>query len=214
MKFLDPSYQILTKLDGKEILKSIEIAGRTAYKSEDRITDNSANNFIELLIKRGHLSVIEHQSFSVRFIVDRGISHEIVRHRLASFTQESTRYCNYSKDKFGNELNFIRPIFWDGCPESDEDCEKHAILEETLLHIEKSYSKLIKLGALPQEARSILPNILKTEIVVTANLREWRVIFKQRTAKTAHPQIREVMQPLLDEIKMLIPVIFDDINYE
>ena len=207
MKLIQPSYQILTKLDGKEILKSIEIAGRTAYKSEDKITDNSAEKFIAMIVKRGHLSVIEHQGFSVRFIVDRGISHEIVRHRLSSFTQESTRYCNYGKEKFGNELNII-------------DLRPHLTESQSLQWLnamelaEDSYQTLIQEGCTPQFARSVLPNSLKTEIVVTANLRQWRVIFEQRTAKTAHPQIREVMQPLLDEIKTLIPVIFNDISYE
>lgn len=207
MKLIKPSYQILTKLDGNEILKNIEIAGRTAYKSEDKITDNSAEKFIGMIVKRGHLSVIEHQSFSVRFIVDRGISHEIVRHRLSSFTQESTRYCNYGKEKFGNELNII-------------DLRPHLTENQYLQWLnamelaEDSYQTLIQEGCTPQFARSVLPNSLKTEIVVTANLRQWRVIFEQRTAKTAHPQIREVMQPLLNEIKTLIPVIFNDISYE
>jgi len=207
MKLIQPNYQILTKLDGKEILKSIEIAGRTAYKSEDKITDNSAEKFIAMIVNRGHLSVIEHQGFSVRFIVDRGISHEIVRHRLASFTQESTRYCNYGKDKFGNELNIIdlRPHL------TKEQSEQWLNAMELA---EDSYQTLIQNGCTPQFARSVLPNSLKTEIVVTANLREWRIIFQQRTANTAHPQIREVMRPLLDEIKTLIPIIFNDINYE
>lgn len=206
MKLIKPSYQILTKLDGKEILKSIEMAGRTAYKSEDKITEDSAEKFVEMLVKRGHLSVIEHQSFSVRFIVDRGISHEIVRHRLASFTQESTRYCNYGKNKYNNELNIIdlRPYL----------TEKQSVFWWQAMKIaEETYQVLIHNGASPQFARSVLPNSLKTEIVVTANLREWRTIFEQRTAKTAHPQIREVMCPLLDEIKILIPIVFDDIKY-
>lgn len=208
MKLIRASFQILTKLDGEAILKNIEAAGRTAYKSEDKITIDSATDFVKnKIIKAGHLSVIEHESFSVRFITDRGISHEIVRHRLASFTQESTRFCNYSKDKHNNELTFIdaRPYM---------ACKGTKIWLETMEAAEKNYKAMMKCGISPQFARSILPNSLKTEIVVTANLREWRVIFKQRTAKSAHPQIREIMQPLLKSIKQQIPVIFDDINYE
>lgn len=205
MKLIKPNYQILTKLNGKEMLKSIEAAGRTAYKSEDKITDNSAEEFVKMIIKKRHLSVIEHEGFSVRFIVDRGISHEIVRHRLASFTQESTRYCNYGNDKFGNELNII-----DIRSHLSED---HYIIWKNAMELAEHYYKsLIQAGVQPQFARSVLPNSLKTEIVVTANLREWRLIFEQRTSKAAHPQIREVMIPLLGHIKTIIPIIFDDIN--
>lgn len=207
MKLIKPSYQILTKINGKKILKNIEVAGRTAYKSENKITDNSAEKFVAMIMERGHLSVIEHQNFSVKFIVDRGVSHEIVRHRLASFTQESTRYCNYSKDKFNNELNII-------------DLQPYLTKIQYLSWLnamkitENNYKILIQDGCTPQFARSVLPNSLKTEIIVTANLREWRHIFQERTSNAAHPQIREVMCPLLDEIKILIPIIFNDINYE
>ena len=222
MKLVKQSYRILSKIEGKEMLKNIERAGRTCYKSEDKITDESAEKFIKMLIDRGHESVLEHEKFSVLFICDRGVSHEIVRHRIASFSQESTRYCNYSNDKFEGQITYIAPEWlidwdieainngdWSNC---DEDAKQWA---ECLKMCEDTYNFLINCPNkwLPQQARSVLPNALKTEIVVTANLREWRTIFKQRTAKAAHPQMRELMCPLLDEIKTIIPVVFNDVVY-
>lgn len=208
MKLIKASFEILTPIDGEQILKNIEIAGRTCYKSEDRITEDSSHKFVQMLLGRQHESVIEHQSISVKFICDRGVSHELVRHRLASFSQESTRYCNYSKDKFGNELTFIKPEWLTNKKETDSDVRTFVLLLE---HCEASYFKLLELGWQPQQARAILPNSLKTEIVVTANLREWRTILKQRTSTAAHPQMRELMVPLLQELKTKIPIIFDDI---
>lgn len=205
MKIIKPTFVIESQIDGDYILKQIEKAGRTAYKSEDKITEDSAMKFVSMINSRGHESVIEHQSVTVRVICDRGVTHEIVRHRLASYTQESTRYCNYSKGKFGGEITVIEPCFW-----SSED-EKYKIWKSTIQIIEDSYNKLIELGASPQEARSILPNSLKTEIVVTMNLRAWRHFFELRTASGAHPQMREIAIPMLEEFKRLIPVIFDDI---
>lgn len=205
MKLISPTFVIESEFDGISILKSIEKAGRTAYKSEEKITLDSASDFVKMIIKRGHLSVIEHYSISVRVICDRGVSHEIVRHRLASYTQESTRYCNYSKGKFGNELTVIKPIFW------DENDDKYMIWKRTIQHIEEAYKDLIQKGASPQEARSILPNSLKTEIVMTMNLREWRHFFNLRTSESAHPQMREIALPLLKEFQSKIPIIFDDL---
>lgn len=206
MKIIAPYHEIISKIDGAEMLRNIELCGRVCYKSEDRITDGSAEKFVGMILKSGHESVLEHEKITVRFVCDRGVTHEIVRHRIASYSQESTRYCNYSKDKFGGEITFIRPCFW------AEDDEKFAVWKETMQNIEDSYVKLISLGAKPEEARSILPNSVKTEIMVTMNLREWRHFFKLRTAERAHPQIREVAIPLLNELKGLVPVIFDDIN--
>ena len=206
MKIIAPYHEIISKIDGAEMLRNIELCGRVCYKSEDRITDDSAEKFVGMILKSGHESVLEHEKITVRFVCDRGVTHEIVRHRIASYSQESTRYCNYSKDKFGGEITFIRPCFW------AEDDEKFALWKETMQSIEDSYVKLISLGAKPEEARSILPNSVKTEIMVTMNLREWRHFFKLRTAERAHPQIREVAIPLLNELKGLVPVIFDDIN--
>lgn len=207
MKIIKSSYEILSKIEGKEMLKSIERAGRTCYKSEDKITDESSEKFIKMLIERGHESVLEHEKISVLFVCDRGVSHEIVRHRIASFSQESTRYCNYAKDKFGNEITFI-----DIRPHVNSSFAFDAWMT-AIKDAETRYNELIKVGETPQIARSVLPNSLKTEIVVTANIREWRTIFKQRTSKAAHPQMRELMCPLLDELKAIIPVVFNDITY-
>lgn len=206
MKEIRPSFEIMDDIDGAEILQKLERCGRVCYKSEDKITEGSAEKFIGMILKSGHESVLEHEKLTVKFICDRGVTHEIVRHRIASYSQESTRYCNYSKDKFGNELTFIRPCFW------ADDSEEYAVWKQAMEEIEKTYVKLISLGAKPEEARSILPNSLKTEIVCTMNLREWRHFFRLRTAERAHPQIREISVALLDELKKRIPVIFDDIN--
>ena len=205
MKIIEPYFIIESNPDGYYILKQIEKAGRTAYKSEDKITSESATEFVSMLNLHSHFSVIEHQSVTVRVICDRGVSHEIVRHRLASYTQESTRYCNYSQGKFGNELTVIKPCFW------EENDQKFLIWKETIIQIENAYNKLISLGSSPQEARSILPNSLKTEIVITMNLREWKHFFNLRTTEAAHPQMREIAIPLLKEFQKRIPIIFDDI---
>ena len=208
MRIVKPIAIIESHVDGDYILKQIEMAGRTAYKSEDKITPDSAKDFVKMIHNRGHLSVIEHQFVTVRVICDRGVSHEIVRHRLASHTQESTRYCNYTKGKFGNEITVIEPCFW------SQDNEKYQVWKQAIGQIEASYNKLIELGATPQEARSVLPNSLKTEIVMTMNLREWRHFFTLRTSQAAHPQMRELAVPLLKEFKKRIPVLFDDIEVE
>lgn len=217
MKLIKPSYEILTPID-VNLLKDIERAGRTCYKSEDKITETSAKDFIKMIIKSGHESVIEHKSISVLFICDRGVSHELVRHRLCSFSQESTRYCNYSKDQFDNQLTFIIPSWFNSSKIEKMNFNilstSEGIWCDSMASSEIDYHNLIEEGWLPQQARSVLPNSLKTEIVVTANLREWRTIFKQRTSIKAHPQMRELMIPLLKDLKYLIPIIFDDITYE
>ena len=206
MRTIQAHFIIQSQVDGDYILKQIELAGRTAYKSEDKITPDSAKDFVKMISGRGHLSVIEHQFVTVRIICDRGVSHEIVRHRLASYTQESTRYCNYTKGKFGSEITVIEPCFW------TQDDEKYKVWKQTIEQIEVGYNKLIELGATPQEARSVLPNSLKTEIVMTMNLREWKHFFTLRTSKAAHPQMREVAIPLLKEFQKLIPIVFDDLS--
>lgn len=208
MKIIKPSYEILTPISegGKAELQFIERCGRVAYKSEDKITDDSSERFVKGIIKRGHESVIEHSMLTVKFICDRGISHELVRHRLCSFTQESTRYCNYSNGKFGNELTFIEPCFWNDEPDLYFDWK------EVCVEAEFGYLDMLLNGAKPEEARAVLPNSLKTEIVVTANYREWRNIFKLRCDKAAYPRMRELMIPLLKELQSKIPVVFDDIE--
>lgn len=205
MRIIPPSYEIIAMPDGAELVRTIELAGRTCYKSEDKITDDSAGRFVKMIIKSGHESVIEHSSASVRFVCDRGVTHELVRHRIAAFSQESTRYCNYSKEKFGDEITVIRPLFFKpGGPAYER-------WEQAMQDAETAYMELLQAGAKPEEARSVLPNSLKTEIVMTANLREWRHVFRLRCARRAHPQIREVMLPLLAEMHARIPAVFDDL---
>ena len=208
MKIINAGFQILSNINGIEMLKDIEYIARTCYKSENMITDLSAVKMVESLINRGHEAMLEHCVISVKFIVDRGVSHELVRHRMASYAQESTRYCNYSKDKFGNELTFISPCFWSKCSREYE--EWYAAMNSA----EDIYFELINWGVTPEQARTVLPNSIKTEIVMTANLREWRHFFKLRAVGTTgkpHPQMLEVTVRLLAEFKALIPVVFDDL---
>ena len=205
MRIVKPSFHI-EEVDGMELLKKIEKAGRTCYKSEDRITDDSALTFVKTICKSGHESVLEHEKVTVRIICDRGVSHEIVRHRIAAYSQESTRYCNYSNSKFGNEITVIEPLFFKDNP------ERYELWKTAMEQAEATYCSLLKIGASPQEARSVLPNSLKTEIVVTYNLREWKHFFKLRTSPAAHPQMREIACPLLRAFQARIPIVFDDIN--
>ena len=209
MKVIEQSHTVLTPVEIMQgFCVEMERAGRTAYKSEDRITIGSAERFVRGIVKRGHESVLEHCSISVRFITDRGVTHELVRHRIGiAFTQESTRYCNYG----GKDIVFIKPVFWD---EFGGTYIKYSAWWAALAKAEVEYNNLISMGALPQEARTVLPNSLKTEIVATANIREWRHIFTLRTAKTAHPQMRALMIPLLKELQTLLPALFDDIIVE
>lgn len=208
MKVIDPYFDVLNMPAGEAMLTHIELAARTCYKSEDKITADSAARLLRGLLKSGHHSVFEHAGASVRVVCDRGISHEIVRHRLCAFSQESTRYANYAKDKFGQEITVIRPYFW------AVDSEAYGIWEDQMTRAEKAYLGLIEGGASPQEARSVLPNSLKTEIVMTANMREWRHIFKLRCAAASHPQIRQVMLPLLDRFRREMAILFDDLYRE
>lgn len=222
MKKIKAGCEILTPISegGISELQHIEKIGRVCYKSEERITEDgeSAKKFVKMLINKGHEAMIEHSSLSVKFIVDRGVSHELVRHRIASFAQESTRFCNYSKDKFGSECNFID--LRSGI-ELDKKCGKMTageiglLMHEWMLSMEdaeRHYMNMLELGATPQIARSVLPNSTKTEITITANYREWRNFFKLRVPANAHPQMVEVTRPLLTELKEKLPVIFDDIE--
>ena len=217
MNLIKSFYKIETEVDADRILKRLEKVARTCYKSEDKIAEGSAEKLIAAIIKRGHEAMLEHDFISVRFICDRGVSHEIVRHRICSFAQESTRYCNYGKSK---DINFIIPCWLDIEPEIFTKMSEmypdlnRNIWINAMLDAEDYYNDLITQGWKPEQARSVLPNSLKTEIVVTANLREWRKIFQLRTAKAAHPQMRELMIPLCLELKRLLPVIFDDIIIE
>ena len=202
MKVRNQYFEILDRLNGKGILKKIEKCGRVCYKSENKISDGTAEKFVGNIIKRGHESVLEHVSFSVRFVTDRAIGLELVRHRLASFSQESQRYVAYDGD-----IEFIRQV--------DMNTVSEAAWHDCMEVSEAAYKALRKTMKLsPQLARSVLPNSTKTEIIVTANLREWRHILKLRTSKAAHPQMRALMIPLLNKLKKLIPIVFDDIEVE
>lgn len=202
-----PGIWVSSYSPGFHELKAIERVARTCYKSEDRISvdDESARKLIRHLIEDGHDAMLEHGSLTVKFICDRAVSHELVRHRMASYAQESQRYCNYSKDKFGGNVTFICP-WW-----MNEMDVGYPIWREVCLDAEKAYFDLLDKGYLPQQARMVLPNCTKTEVVVTANYREWRHILKLRTAKDAHPDIRRLMEGLLNELHESLPVIFDDI---
>jgi len=203
MNIIEPSAKIINPESLMRASKYIESIGRVCYKSEDLATEESAEKFCSGIIKRGHESVIEHVSVSVRFICDRGVSHELVRHRIASFSQESTRYCNYSKEKFNNEITVIKP------PGMDANQEAH--WQNLCTAAEQAYLYMLRDGASPQIARSVLPNSLKTELVMTANLREWRLFFKLRTSPAAHPQMRQITIPLLKDFAALNSVIFGEL---
>lgn len=200
-RVLIPKNQLSDKL-----MLRIERYGRVCYKSENKIKED-ASDFIGSVIRKGHESIIEHEKATALFIVDRGVSHEIVRHRIASYSQESTRYCNYSKDRFGGEISVIKPYFF------IDDEKAYNSWENACLAAEKSYMDLLQYST-PQEARSVLPNSLKTELVVTFNLREWRHFFKLRATAAAHPQMRQVVIPLLLLFKKELPVLFSDIEYD
>ena len=199
MKIIEQSYEILSLPD--ELLQTIERAGRTCYKSEDKITSDSAKKFVRMLVNRGHHAMTEFGDIIVKFVTNRGVSHELVRHRLCSFAQESTRYVDYNSD-----MEFIRPV-WMG----DMD-DNWFILARTFMAAEKEYRTLRNAGWRPEQAREVLPNALKTEIVVKGNVREWRHIFSLRCSKAAHPQMRSLMISLLEELQGKLPVIFDDIE--
>ena len=219
MRILKPQHVIIGKdqIEGHKILKHIEKIARTCYKSEDLINDESAEKMIKKLIKMNHLAMIEHASVSVLFTCDRGVTHEIVRHRVASYAQESTRYVNYSKDKFGNEIGYIDIAGGIALDTKMKDLPVEtidAIISEwhqACIDAEKHYMKMLELGATPQIARSVLNNSTKSDINVTMNLREWRHFFELRCDSPAHPQMRELVIPLLKEMSELIPIVFDDL---
>ena len=209
MKIIKPYVEPTVPLaPDEDLYRIVEAGGRTCYLSEAVEGDTPAK-FIQRAIKRGHESILEHATISLRFICDRGVSHELVRHRLASYSQESTRYCNYSKGKFGNEITVIEPCFW---PEdSDEMCEWRSAMRMAESH----YFSLLQFGATPQEARSVLPNSLKTEIVVTMNIRNWRHFFEMRylgVAGTPHPQMVEVAEKAFDLLCSQYPAFFEDLK--
>lgn len=206
MRVILPKVEILDEIDYKKICDHLERIGRVCYKSENKISDDTAQVFLKNIIKRGHEAVIEHEKITVKVTCDRGVSHEIVRHRIASYCQESTRYCNYGLDKFNHEITFIKPCFW------SEDSESYMNWQQQMLCAEKSYFELLRMGATPEEARSVLPNSLKTELVMTMNLREWRHFIKLRISNAAHPQMREIAEMMLKIFCEELPLFFEDLQ--
>jgi len=214
MKIVKAGYEIVAPQEQAGFItaaKRIERMGRIAYKSEDKITEDSWKQFVSMIVARGHEAVLEHATMAVIFTCDRGVSHELVRHRLCAFTQESTRYCNYSSGKFGEEITVIdiHP-YLDKTKNGLHDLHMWDWWRKECESAEKKYKELVANGASPQIARSVLPNSLKTEIGVTANFREWRHIFKLRAiSKAAHPQMREIMMPLYEHCRQMLPEVFD-----
>lgn len=208
MRIIKPYVEMITPANQEAVLKRLEQCGRVCYKSENKTGDGSAEKFVSGIISRGHEAVLEHCILTVRFVCDRGVSHEIVRHRIASYCQESTRYCNYSKDKFNNEITVIEPLFF------EHESEAYKRWQAACCYAEKAYFDLLEYGCSPQEARTVLPNSLKTELVMTANIREWRNVLNLRTSSAAHPQMREIMMQLLEMFHEKLPVLFDDIWWE
>ena len=201
-----PDYQILDDIHGKEMLKKLERIIRVCYKSENNINEGSAERMVSQIIKSGHTAMLEHENISVKFITDRGVSHELVRHRHCGFAQESSRYCSYDKDKFGNKIAVIKPLLFEkGSPE-------YLLWLEAMNNAGKAYQELKNNYNIKNDmARGVLPTDLKTEISVTASLREWRAIFGLRCANDAHPAIRDLMKKLLEDLYGRIPVVFDDL---
>lgn len=229
MQLLKPSHEIKSVLtyhlsddefarNPEDSLLLLEEAGRTCYKSEEFMHRDSSKKFVKMILENGHESVLEHSALCVKFICDRGVTHELVRHRLIAFSQESTRYCNYAKKGITFVIPLwctrIKPGVYVSPHPNPEWNEFDANWFRAMYDAETHYNYLSVLGWSPQQARTILPNSLKTEIVCTANFREWRHIFKLRTSPKAHPQMRELMIPFLTECKKLIPVVFDDIKVE
>ena len=207
VKVISPAVEILTPLDGEAILKHLELCARNCYKSEDKITSDSARKMVKKLIELGHEAMIEHFSVTVRLTTDIGVLKDLSRHRIASFAVESTRYCLYSKDKFGNELTVMEP------PELEKGSEDYNVWLQGMEAMEKAYMDLANRGYKADVCRTLLPHGLKVEMIMTANIREWRHIFKLRCAMAAHTTVRQVMRMLHQKMKEQIPVVFDDITY-
>ena len=203
MKIVQQSHEWITPLNRDVTLKRIEQIARTCYQSEGAIKPGSDAKMVAMLCKNHHYAMIEHISLSCKFITDRGVANEIVRHRIGSYAQESTRYCNYNKDKFDNQITVIAHGYTG---------DLHACWLEAVDDAETSYQIMIAKGATPEQARDVLPLCLKTEIVCTWNLREWHEVLRLRTAKDAHPAIRALMIPVLHELQEVYPEIFNDIE--
>ncbi len=206
MRIVEPWIKV-EKIDGKQIMKRIERACRTCYRSEGKITEDSYKNLIKNCITRGHESVLEHEKVTVRIYDDLGSYKDLTRHRFASFSVESTRYCSYDKDKFGNEIAFMNPIYI-------EDKEMYELWKDTMQKIEENYVKMKELGATTDMCRELLPHSIAAEYTMTANIREWKHVLSLRANDHVHPSIRQVMIPLLKYFKEQMPEIFDEIEYD
>ena len=214
-KWVLPYATIDEEIDAAAIIKKVERACRTCYRSEDKIEEGSAERLIRSCIKRGHHSILEHGNVTFRIVCDRGVSHEIVRHRIAAYSQESTRYCNYSQNRFGNELAFVYPSWVSEDSKERSNDVKWLLLDEACYRIEKLYFGMLTHGAKPEEARAILPNCLRTELVMTMNIRELRHFLKLRLSKAAHPDLRVIAAQMLDILRIVgLGIFFEDIEVE
>ena len=206
MRIVEPWIKV-EKIDGKQIMKRIERACRTCYRSEGKITEDSYKKLIKNCITSGHESVLEHEKVTVRIYSDIGSYKDLTRHRFASFSVESTRYCSYDKDKYGNEIAIMNPVYI-------EDKEVYEVWKKTMEEMEKGYMEMKRLGASTDMCREVLPHSTAGEYTMTANIREWKHILKLRTNKHVHPSIRQVLIPLLKYFKEQMPEIFDDVEYD
>ena len=207
MKIINPKIEV-EKYDGVKIMKNIERACRTCYRSENLITEDSYKRLLTNCLNRGHESVLEHEKITVRMVCDIGVYKDLTRHRFGSFSIESTRYCNYGKDKFENEIKFIEPVNIDKTSELYKDWYR------TVDFIEQEYIRMSRMGATPDQMRMILPHSTAAEVTMTANIREWRHILDLRTKKMAHPSVRQILIPLLLKFKADMPELFGDIEYD
>lgn len=220
MRIIKPYYQILTPIFKDDVYKTIEQIARTCYRSENLITEGSAEKIISSLISNKHEAMLEFFDITIKFVCSRSVSHELVRHRTASYAQESQRFVNYSKAKFNKEITFIEPWFFKGDNFTDNPNDKiirnmqYNIWKEACQDAEKAYFKLLQEGATSQEARTVLPNSTKTEINIKNDLRNWRHFLTLRTPSHVDPQMRELTIPLLRELKAELPLIFNDIREE
>lgn len=207
MKIIEPTIQV-EKVDYKQIMKNLERACRTCYRSEGKITEESYKTLLKNCINRGHESILEHEKVTIRMVCDIGVYKDLTRHRIASFSIESTRYCNYGKDKFDNEIKFIKPV------NMEEGTELYNRWYSTCKTIEENYIEMSKLEATPDQLRMLLPHSTAAEVTMTANIREWKHIFSLRCTKHTHPAVEQLMIPLLLKFKKEMPEIFDNIEYD
>lgn len=207
MEIIKPRIEI-EQFNGVDIMKKIERACRTCYRSEGSITEDSYKNLLRNCINRGHESVLEHEKITVRMLCSINTYKDLTRHRAgASFSIESTRYCNYSKDKFDNNIKFIDPVYI-----TDEN--NYACWRECMKHIETYYMLVANNKGTPDQCRTMLPHSVAAEVCMTCNIREWKHVLDLRTKKTVHPEIRQLLIPLLLEFKRTMPEIFEGIEYD